>query len=60
MATLLAPADGFLNTQFVAPPVGCLIVARYIYDVLPARRWWLPMLLFFLGLILMRYRLNYY
>jgi hypothetical protein len=41
-------------------PVGCLIVAKYIYDVLPARRWWLPILLFFLGVILMRYRLNYY
>ena len=41
-------------------PVGCLIVARYIYDVLPARRWWLPMLVFLVSLALMRYQLNYY
>ena len=41
-------------------PVGSLIVARYIYDVIPLRRWWLPMLLFFVSLVLMRYRLNYF
>jgi len=41
-------------------PVGCLIVARYIYDSVPARRWWMPILVFFVGLILMRYRVNYY
>jgi hypothetical protein len=41
-------------------PVGCLIVARYIYDVIPSRRWWLPMLMFFVSLVLMRYRLNYF
>jgi hypothetical protein len=41
-------------------PVGCLIVARYIYDVIPSRRWWLPMLLFFVSLVLMRYRLSYF
>jgi hypothetical protein len=41
-------------------PVGCLIVGRYIYDSIPARRWWMPILVFFVGLILMRYRVNYY
>ena len=41
-------------------PVGCLIAARYIYDVIPLRRWWLPLSMFFVSLILMRYRLNYF
>jgi hypothetical protein len=41
-------------------PIGCLIVARYIYDSIPARRWWMPTLVFFVGLVLMRYRVNYY
>jgi hypothetical protein len=41
-------------------PVGCLIVARYIYDVIPQRRWWLPVSVFFVSLVLMRYRLNYF
>ena len=41
-------------------PVGCLIVARYIYDSIPMRRWWMPILVFFVGLVLMRYRVNYY
>lgn len=41
-------------------PIGCLILARYIYDSIPARRWWMPMLVFFVGLVLMRYRVNYY
>ena len=40
-------------------PVGCLVVARHIYDVMPLRRWWVPLMVFLVSLVLMRYRLNY-
>jgi hypothetical protein len=41
-------------------PLGCVIVARFAYDRLPARALWVPPAMFLAGLILSRYQLSYF
>lgn len=41
-------------------PLGCVIVARYLYDLVPARALWLPVAFFLAGLIASRYQLSYF
>jgi hypothetical protein len=41
-------------------PIGSLIVARYVTDLVPQRVWWLALCIFLLGVMLARYRLSYF
>jgi hypothetical protein len=41
-------------------PLACVIVARYIYDFVPSKLLWVPVVLFLAGLVVSRYQLSYF
>ena len=41
-------------------PLGCMLVARYMHDLVPSRWWWVPLALLVLSLGLARQQLTYF